>query len=167
MAKKFITEKEIAFIDALNAELIQSNAQQEVIYYAISEEHTTSHDIYQESVTKVWYTPVKLFARVDYRDLGAQSTNFTVDSRYELDVFFHDKELIDRNVSPREGDFIEFGQVVFEITSISRPQLVYGQANKKIQVMCTCKVSREGQFQIHGDRAKFVNNTHPVEPSEC
>lgn len=164
---KFITEKELAFIDNINRELIQKVVAQEVIYYAISVEHTEVHSLYNESVDKVWYSPVRINARVEWENPTVDTTQMSLDSKYSCNVFFHDTELNDRNVNPKEGDFLEFGSVVFEITSVTRPQLVYGQVNKKIQVMCKCVPSREGQFQIHSDSAKFIDRTHPVEPSEC
>ena len=167
MSRKFITSKELAFIDKINRELIQSFVGQEVIYYGMSEEHTVSHRLYQESINKVWFRPVRINARVQWDNPGVNTTNFSLDSQYKLDVFFHDAELIDRNVEPREGDFVEFGGVIFEITAVTRPQLVYGQINKKILVRCSCVPSRQGQMQIHGDKARFVDNTHPVDASEC
>lgn len=167
MARKFITEKELAFIDKINKELLQNVSGQEVIYYAISLEHTQVHDLYNESIDKVWFSPVRINARVEWDNPGVDSTMLSLDSKFNCTAFFHDTELEERNVKPKEGDFLEFGGVVFEITSVTRPQLVYGQVNKKIQVACRCVPSREGQFQIHGDSAKFVDNTHPVEPKEC
>lgn len=167
MARQFITEKERVFIEKINKELIQQFVAQEVIYYAISEEHTVSHKLYQESIDKVWFSPVRINARVEWDNPSVETTNFTLDSKYTLDVYFHTDELDDRNVRPREGDFIEFGQVVFEITAVTQPQIVFGQINNRIMTKCTCVPSREGQFQIHGDTARFVDNTHPVEDSEC
>ena len=167
MSRKFITDKELASISKINKELIQDYIGQEVIYYAISEEHTVSHRLYQESVNKVWFSPIRINALVEYDNPSVETTNFTLDSKYELSVMFHTEELSDRNVKPREGDFIEFGRVVFEITAVTQPQLVFGQVSEKIMTKCTCKPSREGQMQIHSDSAQFIDNTHPIDPSEC
>jgi len=167
MARKFITEKEFAFIEKINKELIQGFVGQEVIYYAISLEHTVSNDLYNESIDKVWFSPVKINARVEYDNPGVSTTNFTLDSIYSLNVFFQTDELTDRNVKPKEGDFLEFGQIVFEITAVTQPTLVFGQVNNKIETKCTCVPSREGQMQIHSDTSRFVDNTHPVEDEEC
>ena len=140
---------------------------QEVIYYAISEEHTVSHRLYREAIDKTWFSPVRVNARVRWDNPNTLSNNFTQDSQYVAEVFFHTLELEERNVKPKEGDFIEFGQVVFEITSVTQPQLVFGQINKRIMTKCFCVPSREGQMQIHGENAEFVDNTHPINPSGC
>lgn len=167
MARKFITELEFGFIERINKELIQNFVAQTVIYYAISLEHTVSNDLYNESIDKVWFSPIEINARVEFDNPGVTSTSMTLDSIYSLEVFFHTDELEDRNVNPREGDFIEYGQIVFEITSVTKPQLVYGQVNNKIMTKCVCVPSREGQMQIHSDTSRFIDNTHPVEDSEC
>lgn len=167
MARRFITSKELALISKINKELIQNIIGQEVIYYAISEEHTVSHRLYQESINKVWFSPVKINALVDFDNPGVSTTNMTLDSQYTLSVYFHTDELEDRNVKPKDGDFIEFGQIVFEVTAVTMPQLVFGQVNEKIMTKCVCVPSREGQMQVHGDSAMFVDNAHPIDPSSC
>lgn len=167
MARGFITCKELSYISEINKELIQNFVGQEIIYYAISEEHTVSHSLYHESINKVWFSPIRINARVSYDNPGVDSTNFTLDSKYSLTVMFHTDELTERNIKPREGDFVEFGQIVFEITSVTQPQLIFGQVQKKIMTKCTCVPSRQGQMQIHGDDSKFVDNTHPVTCVTC
>ena len=167
IARKFITNKEFDFIEKINRELIQEFVGQEVIYYAISTEHTVSNDLYNESIDKVWFSPVKINARVEWDNPGVSTTNLTLDSKYSLNVFFHTDELIDRNVKAKEGDFLEFGQVIFEITAVTQPELVYGQPNKKILTKCVCVPSREGQMQVNSDSSRFIDNTHPVEDEDC
>lgn len=167
MARKFISGKDMLFIESLSKELIQEWVAQEVIYYAISEEHTVSHTLYQEAIHKVWFSPVRINARVQFDNPGVDTTNMTMDSKYSLSVFFHSQELEERNVRPREGDFIEYGQIIFEITAVTKPQTIFGQIQRKIMTRLTCIPSREGQMQIYGDSARFIDNTHPVSDAMC
>jgi hypothetical protein len=167
LARKFVTSRELTLIKNINKELIQKFTGEEVTYYAISEEHTVAHRLYQESINKVWFSPVKINARVEYDNPGVESTNFTLDSQFTLGVFFLTDELIERNLKPKEGDFIEYGQIVYEITAVTQPQLVYGQINNKIMTKCMCVPSREGQMQVNSDSTQFVDNTHPRDSSTC
>lgn len=162
MAKRFITNKEIALIDSINKELIQDFVQQEIIYYAISIEESEVHDVYDESVKKSWMQPVKLNARVRYGNQTSKSTAAGLDSDYSLEAYCHTQELVERNLKPREGDFVEFGQVVFEITSITMPQLAFGQANNRIMTKLVGVPSREGQFKVGNMTDEGVDNTTPV-----
>lgn len=161
MSRKFITERELQFISTINKELIQNVVGQEVNYYAISERTRTN--IYGEAVQKIWNPPVKCNALVRWDNPTTEMKDGNLDSRYEAEVYFHTDELKDRNVRPREGDFVEFGQVFFEITSVTHPQLVFGQVQQKIMTKCTCVMSREDQFQAGNASAENVDNSHPVE----
>lgn len=163
MARKFITERELAFIAKINKELIQHVTGEEVTYYAISLEKSRVNDLYDEAVEKVWEAPVKINARILWNNEQTKTSNFGVDSIYSIEVYFHKLELDERNVSPKEGDFIEFGDVFFEVTSATQPQIVFGQINNKVMTKCTCVVSREGQFAAGSDTSKGIRNTHPVE----
>lgn len=163
MARKFITSKEHALINSLTKELVQNFVAQEVIYYAISVEESITHDVYDESITKVYYQPVRFNARVKFGNPVVRSTGMGADTEYELEVYAHTQELNERNLKPREGDFVEFGQIVYEITGVTQPQMVFGQPNDKIQTRLVCVPSREGQFQVGNKSDEGIDNTTPVQ----
>ena len=164
MANKFVTTRELALVDSWNKELIQGVVEQELIYWAISVEESAVHDVYDEAIRKAYQRPIRLNARISFSQDETKARGGTLDSTYKMEAYCHAAELADRNLNPREGDFVEFGQVIFEITTVSRPQLVFGQANDKIMVKLTCIPSREGQFKADNDTFDGVDNTHPVEP---
>lgn len=166
MSKKFVTERELAFIDHINKELIQHVAVQEIVYYAIDPEVTRIDELYDEAVEKVWRDPVRVNARVRFDNPSTKSTNLGPDSDYALEAYCHTQELIERNVKPKEGDFIEYGQVFFEITSVTKPQQAFGQANAKLMTKLVCVPAREGQFAAGSDFRRFVDRSHPVQPSK-
>lgn len=161
MSTKFITDKEIAFINMVNKELIQNVVGEVVHYYAILADKTRVHRLYQEAVKKVWAAPVKANALVMYDNPSVKSTNIGSDSMYTIEVYFHLQEIQDRNLVPREGDFIEYGSIFYEITAVTQPQVVFGQINNKVMTKCSCTVSREGQFAAGGDSAMDRANVHP------
>lgn len=166
MARKFVTERELAFIDKINKELIQRVIGQEISYHAISQEKSKVNSLYGESIQKVWDSPVLINARVLWDNTQSASTSFGMDSKYTAEVYFHHLELQERNVQPREGDFLEFGNVFFEITSVTQPQIVFGQINNRLMTKCICVPSREGQFQAGSKSSEGVQNTHPIENSK-
>lgn len=165
MSRKFITEKEIAFNSSIIKEFIQNFVDQHVHYYTIDPEENNVTNVYGEQIRKRWKNPVRINALVSYDDTGAKSTVLGQDQEYTLEVYFHTQELIDRNVKPSEGDFVEFGQIFFEITSVSQPQLFFGQANNKILTKATCVASREGQFAAGSSSEEDVDNSNPVNPT--
>ena len=164
MARKFVTTRELALIDSWSRELIQGTVEQEIVYWAISVQESSVHDVYDEAVQKAYMQPVRINGRVNFSQEGTRARGGTLDAQYTLEVYLHAQELAQRNVNPREGDFVEFGQIMFEVSSVTRPQLVFGQVNDKIQVKLTCVPSREGQFKADNDTFDGSDNTHPVQP---
>lgn len=162
MARKFVTEREATFVDRINKELIQGTAQQYLIYYAISYEESQVHDVYDESVRKEYLQPTRLAARVEFQQLATKTGRGHLDSQYQMVAHVHADELRDRNLRPREGDFVEYGQMVYEIASVLTNQPVFGQIQNKLEVELTCVPSREGQFKAENVTFEDVDNTHPV-----
>lgn len=163
MARKFVTTRETSLIDSWVRELVQDFVQQEIIYYAISSEESRVHDVYDEAIYKEYLQPVRINARVKYDQTADVAKGGTVDSSFSLEVQLHPEECRQRNIIPRSGDFIEFGQVVFEITTVGYTQPVFGQIDDKMNYRLTCVSSREGQFKVDNSRIDGVDNTHPVE----
>lgn len=146
MSRKFIGRKELAFVAQINKELIQEVIGQEVTYYQILAEKTKTNDLYNEAIDKVYAVPVKTNCLVYYENSTEVVTNFPADSKYNLDVYFHKTEMDERNLSPKMGDFVQFGKVLFEIYNASEPQMAFGQVESMIMIKCVCGPSRQGQF---------------------
>lgn len=146
MGRKFVSRKEIAFVNTINKELIQAVIGQEVHYYAILLDKTQKNDLYNEAVTKVYANPVKCNALVMYENTSDVIGSLPPDSKFNLDVYFHTKELEERNVLPKMGDFVQFGEIVYEILQVTRPQIIWGLIEQKIMTKCVCGPARQGQF---------------------
>lgn len=148
MSKLFIGQKELHFFNSITKELVQKTVNQKVIYYSVSLEHSKVDDLYGESISKIVYNPVEVNARVLFKDPQQTSTNFSLDTSYEIEVYFHLDELYQRNLTPREGDFVKFGKVVYEIKKLTKPQITYGMIEEEVMIKCECVVSRKSNFQV-------------------
>lgn len=148
----FIGPKEIHFFNTLNKELIQRIVDQKIVYFSVSDEHTKSNDLYKESIKKTVFNPVEINARVLYKEPKQSTTKFSIDTIYELEIYFHMDELNQRNIIPREGDFVKWGKVVYEIEKLTRPQLTYGKIEDEVMVKAECVVSRKSQFDVVDDK---------------
>jgi hypothetical protein len=166
LARKFITTRELGLVDSWTRELVQDIVQQSIIYYAISVDESDVHPVYEEAVVKEFLTPIRINARVEFTQLAAKAEGSTLDSTYGLDVELHSDECRQRNLVPREGNFVEFGQVVFEITSVGHAQPTFGQINDKLAYKLTCVPSRQGQFQVDNSAIDGIDNTIPIEPAK-
>ena len=144
----FVTPREVNFFEHINKELIQRIIAQRIIYYSVSEEHTKSHKLYDEAIKKTVFTPVEINALVLYKNPVQKNTQFTIDTIYSIETYFHMHELKERQIIPREGDFIKFGNIIYEIHKLTRPQITYGQMNNEVMVKAECIVSRKSQFEV-------------------
>ena len=163
MARRFITQKELDYINRVTKELVQATVGQEVLYYQIALDENDAHRVYKEAVRKTWKPPVKCNALVQWTDNAAKSGLFNLDQDIQIEVYFHKDELDDRNLVPREGDFVEFGQVYFEIASVAQPQITFGQIQAKVMYKCVCVASREMQFQTGGSDDESVDHSTPIQ----
>ncbi len=166
MARKFVTTRELGLVDLWNKELIQGTVQQEIVYYGVSYDDSRVHDVYDEAVVKEYLQPVRINARVEFRQLATTAKGGTLDSNYQVLIYLHREECDERNVRPREGDFAEYGQLLLEITTVAWDEPVFGQMNDKLTYKLTCVPSREGQFKADNVQADAVDNTHPVNPAK-
>lgn len=146
MSRKFIGSKELAFVAQINKELIQNVIGQEIVYYQILAEKTKTNDLYNEAINKVYSVPLRVNCLVYYENSNEVVTNFPPDSKFKLDVHFHKAECNERNLSPKMGDFVQFGTLIYEIYSVSEPQMAFGQIESMIMIKCNCGPARQGQF---------------------
>ena len=147
----FVGQREIDFFNCVNKELIQKIVAQRVTYYSVSEEHTKANDLYNEAITKTVYTPVVINALVLFMDPTQTTTNFSIDTIYQIEVYFHEHELTERNIIPQVGDFMKFGEVYYEILTLTSPQIIFGQIDNKVMKKATARVARTSNFEIVGE----------------
>ena len=144
----FVGLRELDFFNCITKELIQKIISQKIIYYSVSEKHTNTHRLYDEAIKKTVFTPVEVNALILYNEPIQTSTQFSIDTIYSIEVYFHYNELEERNIIPREGDFVKFGKIVYEIEKLNQPQIVYGQIQNKVMVKAVCRVTRKSQFEV-------------------
>ena len=147
----FVGSRELNFFHGVNKELLQKIIRQKIIYYSVSEEHTNSHRLYDEAIRKTVFTPMEVNALVLYKDPEQTVDKFSIDTTYSIEVYFYQEELKERELIPREGDFLRFGDVSYEIEKLNRPQIVYGQIGNEVMVKATCRVARASQFDVLDD----------------
>ena len=146
MARLFVTSREVDLISDLTKEVIKDVAGQKVYYYRVREDLSDVHDIYEESPDKVFDPPVEIEARVEYLPEEVRTNRFGNEEFYTINVFFHERDLLDRDIEVRAGDYFSYGDTFFEITSAVIESNVYGQIEHAIGTKVTGKQARIGQI---------------------
>jgi len=149
MARLFITPREIDFISDLTKEITKDVIGQKVYYYKIRPDLTDIHDVYEEAVTKVFDPPVEIEARVDWDPAEVRTTKFGSEKFRTIQVYIQHRDLLDRSLEAKEGDYLSFGDTFFEVTSAVFTSLIFGQVEYKTGIKLVCKQARQGQIDVH------------------
>lgn len=146
MSRFFITQREQNLISDLTKEVFRDLVGQVVYYYAISESKTRSHEVYNESSDKVYDTPVELPALVGSPKTEVKTNIFGPEVLQKLEVFLQYRDLLDVGLEVNAGDFVRWGDSLYEIVNVERLRNVYGHAEQLDGVKLNCVQSRKGQI---------------------
>tara|TARA_B100000287_G_C20170741_1_gene598174 strand:- start:77 stop:562 length:486 start_codon:yes stop_codon:yes gene_type:complete len=144
----FLGEKEKNLVKQVNDEIIERVVGQQVLYFPINIEHTDYHPIYGEAMEKTFLHPIRVFALVEYQGIETSDMdNFALDKATKIKVNFHRRRLTeDQNLFVREGDFVRFGEIYYEIVKLIEPKLLFGQPESRFEIQAECIRAREGLF---------------------
>ena len=144
----FAGKKEKDLVKQINDELIERVIGQTIVYYPIDIERTNFHDLYGEAITKTFLPPVRVFALVEF---GGIQTKFLagvgLDKDATITVHFHKRRLTeDQDLFVREGDFLLYGDIFYEIQTLGEPTRLFGQIDDRMEISAKCKRARKGLF---------------------
>lgn len=144
----FTGKAERDLVKQVNDELIERVVGQTVVYYPIDIENTNFHDLYGEAMEKTFLAPVRVYALVE---LGEISTKYNpgigMDINADITVHFHKRRLVeDQDLYVREGDFLLYGTIYYEIVTLSESKQLFGQIDQRYEITAKCVKAREGTF---------------------
>jgi hypothetical protein len=160
MARLFITPRELNFISDITKELIKDVVGQKIYYFPVSEIKTQVHEIYNESLKKIFDSPIELDALVDNNfQSDTKIDQFGVDAQYKVEVFIQHRDLVEKGINVSIGDFFSFGQVFYEITEKTFMRNIYGMPEHKDGVKLIGTRARVGQFDAPIFGPTDISNT--------
>jgi len=73
--------------------------------------------------------------------------NVGIDKDTTISIKFHKRRLTeDQDLFVRVGDFVLYGDIYYEITSLVEPKQLFGQIDHKFEIGAECIKAREGLF---------------------
>ena len=144
----FLGKKERDLVKQVNDELIEKVVGQQVLYYSIDMDTTDFHSLYGEAVEKTFLPPIRIYALVEFNEFATTYTDgLGIDKDSSIQIHFHKRRLTeDQNVFVREGDFVLYGDIYYEIVKLSEPKKLFGQVGESFEISATCKKARKGLF---------------------
>jgi hypothetical protein len=146
MARLFITERELDLISDLTKEVIKDVIGQKIYYYRVREELTKVHDIYEEAIEKVFDPPIELESLVEWVSPEISTNQFGSETKNTISVMIHQRDILDKNIVIREGDYFSYGTTFYELTSLIPISKIFGQVEHLTGYKATGKQAREGQI---------------------
>ena len=144
----FLGEKEKDLVKQVNDEIIERVVGQQILYFPIDMDHTNFHSIYGEAIEKSFLPPIRVYARVEYGGVETiYMENIGIDKKTALKVMFHKRRLTeDQDLFAREGDFVKYGEIYYEIVKLNEPKHLFGQPDSSFEVVADCIRARDGLF---------------------
>jgi len=144
----FVGKKERDLVKQVNDELIERVIGQQVVYYPIDLDRTNYHTLYGEAINKSFLPPIRVYALVEYEGIQTKfDTNIGLDKEASITVHFHNRRLTEaQDLFVREGDFVLYGDIYYEITILSEPRQMFVQIDHKMEITAKCVRAREGLF---------------------
>jgi len=144
MARLFITPREMDLISDLTKEVIKDVIGQRIFYYPVRTDVTTVHDVYEESTEKVFDTPIELDALVEWSPGEIRTNKFGSEKFHSIEARIHARDLTDKGLRMKIGDFMSYGSVFFEITQVVSISKIFGQVEHITGYKLMGKQAREG-----------------------
>jgi hypothetical protein len=144
----FFNNKERDLVKQVNDELIERVVGQQILYYPLDVDRTNYHSLYGEAIVKTFLSPVQVYALVEWGGIQTQySADIGMDKISNITVHFHKRRLTeDQNLFVREGDFLRYGDIYYEIVSLSEPKQMFGQIDHRMTISASCVRAKEGLF---------------------
>lgn len=144
----FLGEKEKNLVKQINDEIIERVVGQQVLYFPIDMQTTNFHPIYGEAIEKNFLHPIRVYALIEYQGVETSDMeNIAIDKATKIKVNFHKRRLTeDQNLFVREGDFVRFGEIYYEIAKLIEPKILFGQPESRFEVGAECIRARDGLF---------------------
>jgi|TARA_R110001592_G_scaffold328716_1_gene610340 hypothetical protein len=144
----FFGTKERDLVKQVNDEIIERVVGQQVLYFPLDLEHTNYHPLYGEAIEKTFLPPVRVHALVEYQGIETSDMEgIAIDKATKIKVMFHKRRLTeDQDLYVREGDFVRYGEIFYEIVKLMEPKLLFGQVEHRFEIQAECIRSRDGLF---------------------
>lgn len=142
MARLFLGQREADFFADITKEIIKDVAGQKIYYYTVREDLSDVHEIYEESLHKIFNPPVEIECMVEWQPSEVRTTNFGQEQIKTLAVYLHPRDLRDRDIDFKEGDYFSYGEFFFEATSIVFDKIAYGQIERVVSMKVMGKQTR-------------------------
>jgi hypothetical protein len=148
---RFVLNRDVTFFESISSELVDDVVETIVSLYKLVI-GKSSPNIYGESMSKTYYTPVNCTALIERSDTSTQYEGFGSDTVQTVDFRFNKFKLKEIGFYPEIGDIFYHNNAYFEVSNVREDQLVGGQTYNKYSIICETFMTRISTLQIEQRR---------------
>lgn len=127
MPRLFVTPREIDFFNDIAKEITKDIVGQKIYYYAVDLFRTNIDEVYDEAIDKFFDSPIEINCLVDWSPANVTTNQFGHDSIHKIKVYIQSRDMLQKEIELKEGDFFTYGMDIYEITSLVVFKNPYGQ----------------------------------------
>lgn len=167
----FHGSRDAGLIHKFNMELVNDIIDTEVAIYKLSLEDTKTN-IYNESDKKIYYSPIKISALIDYQAQTYEGNEFGQDYQQACNFGFVREYLKEASILVEVGDVIEYNGEWWEVDGIQETQYFGGKnpdysfAGEKwghnVSIIASTHLTRRSRIHVEEFRPPVINNTNDL-----
>jgi hypothetical protein len=167
----FHGQRDAGLVHKFNMELVTDIVDTEVAVYKLSLENTKTN-LYNESDKKVYHSPVKVPALIDYQAQTYEGTEFGQDYQQAANFAFIREFLKDVEIFIEVGDVIEYNGEWWEIDQVQENQFFGGKnpdysfATEKwghnVSIVAITHLTRRSRIHIEEFRVSIPNDNNDI-----
>ena len=137
---RFNSPRDVRLFRHYSTEMVDDVIQTAVVLWKINTEETT-YNLYGESLSKHYYTPVETYCMIERDDTVSAYEGFGSDTTQTVKFRFNRHTLEETDFYPEIGDIIELdkkngGHAYFEISNITEEQWIGGLYYNNFSIIC-------------------------------
>lgn len=148
MPRLFVSPREIDFINDIAKEVVKDIVGQKIYYFPISFDKTKVHDVYEEAIEKISEQTIEINCIVDWQPADVKTNKFGQDSILSIKVYIQSRDMIQKEIALKDGDFFSFGSDLYEITKLTTFRKIYGQVEYDDGIELTARQVRRDNFAV-------------------
>lgn len=149
MARLFIGQREIQFINDLTKEFVKDVVGQTINYFPVSTFKSKVNNIYNEAIEKIFENPVRIPALVGMPEYTSKTIGFGPDIEVKIEVLIQFRDMQDKNIVPIEGDYFSYDDVFYEVLTVTNAgKNIFGLAEYSTAWKVTARNARIGTLNV-------------------
>lgn len=144
---KFFGNRDFAFMQRVNRELIEEVVDTPVMYYRVCAGDTATNIYGEAPGGKTYFDPIQVSGLIVPQDQQTDQTEAGFEVTQDLEIGFQRERLKKHDIYPEEGDLVEWSNLYFEVAGTVDNSLLASRFYLRHGVVLTLNQTRVSNIQ--------------------